>query len=449
MQTEDLILSESFTGRQTQKLSAPIVTEGLLLISVALFWYGGFLKTIGLGFLSGTMVASVLLVLALIFADKSKIKILRPHLYLIFFFILALFSGVLAAWRGISPVLLLSGWALFAQFLIATLAAQGTLKPKRLAASLMYLSVPMITVGLYQFVSHQATSRLWLSAAEKDISTRAFAFFGSPNVLGAAMAIVALVSAGLFFSDFQNDSSSKGTIFEKRFMAVIAVAALVVTIFTFSRSAWLGLVVGILVILVIKNWKLVLLSPLALLALFSAQVRTRVGTVFTTAYWFDSSLDGRLWSLNNGMSLLSKYPFFGTGPGTYGGQLALNYSSPVYLQGIQGGYVPLYFTDNEWLQLLVQTGIIGIILFILFVVEMFYSLVSKYNEYRDMLTLSILGAFVVFLITGFFGNVLEFGAISVFMGILLGISFAATPKKVILSRGDPSGKVGMTEKEKK
>jgi len=414
VQIKDSVLSESFLGRLTQRVSISVVCECLLLLSVALFWYEGFLRGVGISFLGVAMIPSILLLLALVFADKSKIRILRPHIYLIIFFAVALFSGVLAAGRGISAVLIFSGWILFAQFLIAILAAQGISKPRRLLKNLVYLSIPMIVVGAYQVISQQATSKLWLSAAEKGITTRAFAFFGSPNVLGAVLAMVALVSAGIYFSEKNN------------YMAIVSIFATIVTIFTFSRSAWLGLAAGVLVILIIKNWKLVLLSPVALLTLFSSQVRTRILTVFTPSYWFDSSLDGRLWSVNNGLNLLSKYPLFGTGPGTYGGQLALNYASPVYLQGIQNGYVALYFTDNQWLQLIVQTGIIGIIFFILFCVQMFYRLVSKYNGHRDMVTLGILGGFVAFLTAGFFGNVLEFGAISVFMGILLGISLNET-----------------------
>ena len=414
MQIKELILSESFVGRLAQKLSVPIVSEGLLLIAVALFWYEGFFSSVGLGFLSGAAIPSLLLVLALVFADKSKIRVFRPLVFLIAFFIVALFSGVLAAGRGIGPILILSGWALFFQFLVAILVAQGTASPKRLLRNILFLSLPMIVVGAYQFIANQATSRLWVAASETNISTRAFAFFGSPNVLGAVLAMVALVSLGLYLSE------------KNKYMAGISVLATVVTVFTFSRSAWIGLIMGLAIILVLKNWKLVVLSPLALFALLFSQVRSRLFTVLTPSYWFDSSLDGRLWSLNNGFHILAKYPLLGTGPGTYGGKLALNASSPVYLQGIQNGYVALYFTDNQWLQLLVQTGIVGIILFTLFVAEMFYHLVSQYNEHKDALTLGIMGAFVAFIVTGFFGNVLEFGAIAVPMGIILGISFSET-----------------------
>ena len=421
------VLSDSITGSWAQRLSLPLVSEILLLLSIGLFWYGGLLPGVGLGFLTTLSLPSITLFLALVFTDKSKVKITRSHVFLILFFVFALFSGVLAAGRGINPVLIVSGWVLFGQFFVAILGAQGAANPRRLIKNVVYLSIPMILVGIYQFISHQVTSRLWVSATETGISTRAFALFGSPNVLGAVAAMVALISAGLFLSDFSKDSPLKRTVLASFPMAIISVLATIVTILTFSRSAWVGLTVGIALILVIRNYKLVFLSPLTLLALFIPQIRTRLFTIFTPAYWFDSSLDGRLWSVNNGLHILAKYPVFGAGPGTYGGKLALTYSSPVYLQGIQNGYVALYFTDNQWLQLLVQTGILGIILFTLFVVEMFYYLISQYNGHQNALTLGILGAFVAFIITGFFGNVLEFGAIAVPMGVMLGVGLSTGP----------------------
>lgn len=408
--TKQSLLSDSLVGSWAQKLSFPLISEFLILSSIFFFWYEGFLPVIGLGFLTTISLPSILLVLALVFADKSKVRIIRSHVYLILFLVAALFSGVLAAYRGISPTLIISGWLLFAQFLIAILAGQGAEKPQRLLTNIVYLSLPMIAVGAYQFLTKQATLPLWVTPAETSIATRAFAFFGSPNVLGAVLAIIVIVSAGLYLQN------------EDKIMGVVSVLATIVTIFTFSRSAWLGLVVGIAVVLLIKNYKLVIFSPLALLVLLFSQVRTRVLAIFALGYWLDSSLDGRLWSLNNGIHIWAKYPVFGSGPGTYGGKFALNYSSPVYLQGIQNGYVALYFTDNQWLQLLVQTGILGLLLFALFTVNVFVELINKYTENKSWTILGVAGAFIAFLISGFFGNVLEFGAIAVPMGILIGVA---------------------------
>lgn len=408
MQTK-LLLSDSWVGKYLQKLSFPRLAEFLILASIFLFWYEGFFVKTGLSIFTG-LLPSILLVFALLFSDKSKVKIAKSTVYLIFFFLLALFSGVLAVWNGINPKLLLMGWLLFAQFLVAILVGQGIASPKRLLRNIMLVSIPMIAVGVYQFLANQGTSTIWVSAAETDISTRAFAFFGSPNVLGAVLAVIALVSASLYVES------------KDKFMAFMSVTSTIVLIFTFSRSAWMGLVAGAIFILLVKNWKWALLSPLALVTLIFPQIRERLLVVFTPGYWMDSSLDGRLWAINNGFHIWAKYPLFGSGPGTYGGRLALNYASPIYLQGIQGGYVALYFTDNQWLQLLVQTGLFGIVLFALFAVNMLVELVIKYNKEKSWLSLGVAGAFVAFLVAGFFGNVLEFGAIAVPMGIMLGVA---------------------------
>jgi len=408
MQIDKFLLTDSWTGKLTQKMSAPVLTEWLLLASVFLLWYEGLFTKIGLGLLNSYFIVPVLLVLAFLFADKSKIRISRSTIYLISFFVLLLVSGVFAAGRGISPKLIILGWLLYIQFLISMIASAGSINAGRLIKNIIIISVPMVIAGGYQFVTKQTTSALWITPVEASITTRAFAFLGSPNVLGGVLAITALLSGSLYFEK------------KDKFMLAVSVLSVIVLGFTFSRSAWLGFAIGFLVILLVKNWKLVILLPLVLVGLLSSQIRTRIYTVFTPTYWFDSALDGRLWSLNNGFNLLSKYPLLGTGPGTYGGQLAVHGASPVYLQGIQNGYVALYFTDNQWLQILVQTGLVGFLLFTLFAVNIFAELIVKYNKTKIWTYLGITGALVAFSVTAIFGNVLEFGAIAIPMGIILG-----------------------------
>jgi len=410
MQIKGSYLSDTRVGRFAQKLSHPLVSEVLILTSVCLFWYEGLLVKFGATFVTSIPLASVLLVLALVLADKTEIRITKSTILLILFSIWALVAGANATLRGIDGRLIVLGWTLLVQFLVALLAGQGTAKPQRLIRNLLFASIPMIAAGAYQLLTNQATSKLWVSPAESSISTRAFAFFGSPNVLGAVLVLLAFAAMGLYFVEKQ------------KYFVAISLAAIAVTIFTFSRSAWMGLAAGLVFVLFIRNWKLVIWAPLATLVIFIPQIRDRLAVVFTSSYWLDSSLDGRLWALNNGFHIWAKHPLLGSGPGTYGGKLALNYASPVYLEGIQQGYVALYFTDNQWLQLLVQTGIVGLLLFALFAVNMLVELITKYNSGKRYLSLGVAGAFVAFLVTGFFGNVLEFGAIAVPMGIMLGVA---------------------------
>ena len=130
----------------------------------------------------------------------------------------------------------------------------------------------------------------------------------------------------------------------------------------------------------------------------------------------------------NGLFIFKKYPFIGTGPGSYGGKLALNYTSPVYLEGIQNGYTALYYTDNQYLEILIQGGLLGIFSFGGFVISALVSLVHKYKGNKDLMTLTGLAVFICFLTSGLFANVLEFGAIAVPMAIILGAELGETYK---------------------
>ena len=121
-----------------------------------------------------------------------------------------------------------------------------------------------------------------------------------------------------------------------------------------------------------------------------------------------------------------RHIFWGTGPGTYGGQTAIENASPIYLGGIQDGYTALYYTDNEWLQILVQTGIVGFVSFVIFVATALASIFRKFKEKGDIIVLSVISSLICFLVAGFFSNVLEFGVLSVTVGALIGATLNET-----------------------
>jgi len=171
---------------------------------------------------------------------------------------------------------------------------------------------------------------------------------------------------------------------------------------------------------VIYNYKYVIYLPLLALGLLIPQVRNRLFLSVSQDYIFDSTLDGRIWAFQNGFYIFQKHPLLGTGPGSYGGKLALNYASPTYLEGVQSGYTALYFTDNQYLQILTQSGILGILAFAGFVVASFSFLIRKYIAKKDIMSLATVGIFACFLVSGLFANVLEFGAIAIVIGLLLG-----------------------------
>ena len=97
--------------------------------------------------------------------------------------------------------------------------------------------------------------------------------------------------------------------------------------------------------------------------------------------------------------------------------------SPAYLDGMQRGYTALYFTDNQFLEIIVQIGIFGLLSFFGFVVSAYLYLIEKAQK-KDIMALAAGGVFTAFLVAGIFANVLEFGAIALPTGIILGVAFS-------------------------
>lgn len=391
------------------KIDRPKLSLAFLILSIACFWYEGFFSQIGLGFVSTYNFASVFLLLALFFCDKKLLKTTRATMYLLAFVLALALSGLWASINGLELGLLVKGILLFLHFVLAYLIASTYQKKSLVIDILIALALPLIAVGLFQGFFGKETSRLWVSAGETLIESRSFGFFGSPNVMGGVMMIVAIAS---FFRLL--DSKKKKYLFP-------IILAIIVMITTYSRSAWIGFGVGVIVALIIKNWRFVAILPAGLLGLLIPSIRQRLLTAFSQSYLVDSALDGRIWATNNSIEIFKTSPIVGTGPGSYGGETAIFYDSPVYLRGMQNGYVPLAYTDNQWAQLLVQTGIVGILSLAGFFISYFINSLRQYRQTGKILALGCLAVLVALFVAGIFENILEFGAVSTFAGVYLGL----------------------------
>jgi O-antigen ligase len=160
---------------------------------------------------------------------------------------------------------------------------------------------------------------------------------------------------------------------------------------------------------------------LGLLVLLVPSVRQRLFVAASQSYLVDSAIDGRIWAFNDAVEVFKTSPLVGTGPGTYGGQTAIYYNSPVYLRGMQNGYVALPYTDNQWLQIFVQVGIVGILTIIGFFVSHLTNNLRQYIRSGNYINLGVIAATIAIIVNGFFANIWEFGAISVLAGAYLGL----------------------------
>lgn len=392
-------------GHVFERLFVPRLTEFLLLLAIFLAWYevilAKYLTLVGQHWL-----IPGLILLALLFSDKKGLRFYRAELWYLVFLLISALSGLSAVIYGLEPRLIFQGWLILAQFGLVFFAAKSI--SQRGLNILPVIALPLALVGFYQFFFGPATPRSWASPGES--LTRIFAFFGSPNIFGILLAILALLSLGLYLKS------------KKALYLIIGILNLAALALTFSRTAWLGFALGLILILAGYRPKYLLFVPLALFGLIIPQIRIRLAIVFSGKYLFDSALDGRIWALNNGFYLFSKSVFFGSGPGTYGGKLAVNYASPVYLAGLQNGYPALYYTDNQYLELLVQVGIFGFLSFLAFIVSTFVALANRFRKKKDLIVLTAAAVFSCFLVAGIMANVLEYGAITLPAAFIIGVS---------------------------
>src|SRR5690606_15644671 len=100
-----------------------------------------------------------------------------------------------------------------------------------------------------------------------------------------------------------------------------------------------------------------------------------------------SKADGRLYRLAKGFEVFSDNPVSGTGFGTFGSAASLSYKPALYKEyNIRS----TFYSDNQYIVILVETGIVGTILFLGFLL----SLALSFR--KDYLKLSFFGMLLIF-----------------------------------------------------
>lgn len=124
-------------------------------------------------------------------------------------------------------------------------------------------------------------------------------------------------------------------------------------------------------------------------------VVSRFLSMFDKKFLTATATDGRIYSISKGLDILVDHPIFGSGFGSFGSAASLNIKPITYTQY---NVIENFYADNQYICILVETGILGFIIFVLFI----YSLLKKY--YKDKFKLLLC---IFILIMGLFYNVFE------------------------------------------
>lgn len=273
------------------------------------------------------------------------------------------------------------------------------------------------------------TEQFWSPGA------RVFATLGRYDQLGTFLSFFFLLAVGLAYT--AKDFSRK-----KQLLAVIAVAA-PAFLLTLSRASWFGFAIGLAVIgawlmkdvRVRLGFSAIVVAALGYLAWTGITVRyltdypeqgavERFFETFSYERWRGEYYGvGRLfWIVQTPLIVVRSSPFFGVGPGQFGGGAAAALGNTrVYEKlnlpfGIQGteGYI-----DNNWFAIWGETGTIGLMLYsaMFFVLgRLAYRLWRKARDpFAKGLALGFLGALIAVSFQAFLATYLEVRTLALYL----------------------------------
>lgn len=206
------------------------------------------------------------------------------------------------------------------------------------------LAVPASLYGIYQYLTGAPMPESWVSISE-DIRTRAYSIVGSPNGLGDYLGLMIPICLGLAYQE----RGARGRLLWLGAAAVLAAGLLL----TFSRGAWLALVLGMGVMAMLLDRRLLaLFLAMAILGAFVPPVTKRLAVLASPDYWkAAATYGGRLYRWNQAYQQVNRDPLAGAGVGKFGGAVAARRLGTLY-------------TDNYYAKTLAETGTAGLLAFL-------------------------------------------------------------------------------------
>lgn len=217
--------------------------------------------------------------------------------------------------------------------------------------SLCIMALAIGLHGIYQYIVGAPMPAKWVAAAETtDMRTRIYSITGSPNIMGALMVMCAPLFAALAY--YAKPLWAKCLAWGATGILCLAV------IFTFSRGAWFGLAIAVVLFCLLVDFKLLAIAGLAVgaLILFVPAIGDRIGFLFTSDFASANNKGGRgeRWAM--GFTLLRTSPVWGFGLGRFGGAIAMQNQS---IEGLN-----YFYMDNYYMKTLVEMGYVGLSFYI-------------------------------------------------------------------------------------
>jgi len=237
---------------------------------------------------------------------------------------------------------------------------------------LFWIGFGFAVAGLVQYFIFPDLSKLGLTGWDPHFQ-RVFSTFLDPNFAGGFLAILILLATSLWFYGFWKDKILRFAVFVPVYLAAFYL--------TYSRSSYLALALGLLILGLIKARRIVVILFAAALIFFSIVPFEKLPERFQERLSGITSLDltaqARLKSWQLGGKILEDHLWLGTG---YNHLYSVKAE---YDKTVAPGHSAFGF-DSSFLTIAVGTGILGIIPFILLYIIIFYQAVVKYKKGKPL-----------------------------------------------------------------
>lgn len=370
-----------------------------------------------------------------------------------FFFIFLAFGAIIGYFNGVSIAAVIFQIRTFIiMYLLYYILSRSEI-PKNFFVKSAWITVFSAIILFVQGVVEKLSLRtMWMPEVwtEKVLSStnfvRIYGLVNNPNSLALVMFFA--ISATFFLRWAYKEGQYKIVLW----ICQIAFAGLL--LLTLSRGTWISTFVFVVFFMLLaRNWKQlnqIVLTGLSALILVYFPVN--FGLMYTQTLDIDQgnapedsigglgsrfnetfddetlelmSESGRFFYIKKGFEVLADYPVTGAGFGTFGGSATLSYDSPIYedygiRSDIYGG--KNFYSDNQYIQVIAETGAVGVLLFAAFLIAM---VMMFWKERQTTFGQYMFGLWFATGAAGMVYNIWELKVYTMFFFMIFGI-FAAS-----------------------
>ena len=338
---------------------------------------------------AGLVVLTIISFIIKILLGKEKFyTVTQPSLFIVGFLLVVGFSSL----TSFNIEKSVQSYVLYLVFAFAYFLIVNNIKTKNQWYNLVVVfALTGLLVGLYgvyqnYFVTFTDTS--WIDEDMfAEIQTRVYSTFDNPNVLGQYLVMVIPVAFALLWSDKR--------IFEKVFYAFIVAVMMACLIFTWSRAAWVGILLAIGFYMVMKDRRWASLLVVLLLIMPFVLPESIISRITSLGNMSDSSTAYRFSVWISSLRMAGDYWMSGIG-------LGAGAFERVYQKYALNGAGFALHSHNFYIQLIVEMGILGIILFAFIMISTYRKIISikNRNSSNKNIALAMGGALIGYMFQG-------------------------------------------------